>query len=71
LPEQDAEELARRFPPLRAASVRRVATVFNQGFTPVDLVVGQLVQEGLPPLAAAELIRELRELRSRPKHFMA
>jgi hypothetical protein len=48
-----------------------MAIVFNQGFTPVDLLVGQLVQEGLPRLAAADLIRELRELRTRPRHFIA
>ena len=60
------ETLVQRFPPLPAASIRRVASDFDEGFTPVDVLIRQLVEQGIGSIAAVGLIRELRELRSRP-----
>jgi hypothetical protein len=61
----DLEALAQRFPPLDAAQVRQLALAFDQGSTPVEVLLLRLAGAGLAPPAAQQLIVDLRLLRER------
>jgi hypothetical protein len=59
----DLEALAERFPPLDASQMRQLALAFDQGTTPVEILLLRLEGDGLAPPAARRLIVELRLLR--------
>ena len=59
----DLEALAERFAPLAAAEVRQLALDFDQGSTPVEVLLLRLAGAGLTPPAAQQLIVDLRLLR--------
>ena len=61
----DLAALAQQFPPLDAAQVRQLALAFDQGSTPVEVLLLRLAGAGLAPPAAQQLIVDLRLLRER------
>ena len=61
----DLEALAQRFPPLDVAQVRQLALDFDQGSTPVEILLFRLAGAGLTPPAPQQLIADLRLMRER------
>jgi hypothetical protein len=59
-------DIALLLPPLDAAEVHRFALALHQGSTPVEILLLSLVDAGLAPTAARQLLAELRALRERP-----